>query len=102
MKKILCNTILLLAVACMLMSTVTMSGCMVSVKAAEISADYTRTATEEGQITNTFVAVMADFAMTLTNTTIAVEKENKANHLISPLSAMICLSCWPTVPRARP
>lgn len=92
MKKILCNTILLLAVACMLMSTVTMSGCMVSVKAAEISADYTRTATEEGQITNTFVAVMADFAMTLTNTTIAVEKENKVNHLISPLSAMICLS----------
>ncbi len=92
MKKTLRNATLLLLIACMLMSAVTMSGCMVSIKAEELSAEYTRTATEEGAVTDTFVAAMADFAMTLANTTVTMEKENKANHLISPLSAMICLS----------
>ena len=92
MKRILRNAVLLLLIACMLISTVAMSGCMVSIKAEELSADYTRTATEEGKVTDAFVAAMADFSMTLANTTINMEKESKANHLISPLSAMICLS----------
>ncbi|MBQ9150707.1 MAG: serpin family protein [Clostridia bacterium] len=92
MKRRFRNAVLLLLIACMLMSTVTMSGCMVSIKAEELSADYTRTATEEGKVTDAFVAAMADFSMTLANTTVAMEKETKANHLVSPLSAMICLS----------
>ncbi len=92
MKRMLRNAILLILIACMLVSTMTMSGCMASIKAEEISADYTRTATEEGKVTDAFVAAMADFSLTLANTTVAMEKETKANHLISPLSAMICLS----------
>ncbi len=92
MKAILRNATLLCLVVCMLMSTVTLSGCTVSIKAEELSATYVRTATEEGKVTDAFVAAMADFSMTLTNTTISMDKENKANHLVSPLSAMICLS----------
>ena len=92
MKRMLRNTFLLLLIVCMLLSTVTMSGCMLTIKAEEISADYTRTATEAGKVTDAFVAAMADFSLTLTNTTVDMEREDKANHLISPLSAMICLS----------
>ena len=69
-----------------------MVSCAVTVKAEELSADYVRTATDEGAVTDAFVAAMADFSMTLTATTLSMEKETKANHLISPLSAMICLS----------
>ena len=96
MKSMLRNTVLLFLTACMLLSTVTMSGCMLTIKAEEISADYTRTATEEGKVTDAFVAAMADFSLTLANTTVDLEKEDKANHLISPLSAMICLSMLAT------
>ena len=69
-----------------------MVSCAITVKAEELSADYVRTATDEGEVTEAFVAAMADFSMTLTTTTLSMEKETKANHLISPLSAMICLS----------
>ena len=94
MKSWLRNAILLLLTVCMLMSTLSLSGCTVPIKAQELSADYTRTATEEGQVTDTFKAAMADFAMTLTNTTVVRDKAelDRANHLLSPLSAMICLS----------
>lgn len=94
MKTMLRNATLLLLIACMLGGTVTLSGCTVSIKAQELSAGYVRTATAEGEVTDAFVAAMADFAMTLTNTTIAHDREEtgKANHLVSPLSAMICLS----------
>ena len=94
MKSWLRNAILLLLTVCMLMSTLSLSGCTVPIKAQELSADYTRTATEEGQVTDTFKAAMADFAMTLTNTTVVRDKAelDRANHLVSPLSAMICLS----------
>ena len=92
MKALLRNATLLFLIVCMLMSTVTLSGCTVSIKAEELSATYVRTATEEGKVTDAFVAAMADFSMTLANTTISMDKENKANHLVSPLSAMICLS----------
>ena len=92
MKTMLRNATLLCLVACMLMSVVTLSGCTVSIKAEDLSATYVRTATEEGKVTDAFVAAMADFSMTLTNTTVAMDKEKKSNHLVSPLSAMICLS----------
>ncbi len=69
-----------------------MTSCSLRVKAEELSDDYTRTATEQGEITDAFKTAMADFGLTLTNTTVAMEKEGKTNHLVSPLSAMICLS----------
>ncbi len=69
-----------------------MASCAVNVKAGELSAGYTRATTEQGKVTNAFKAAMADFAMTLANTTVTMDKEDKANHLVSPLSAMICLS----------
>ncbi len=93
MKKTVLSSITLVLAACMLFSAVTaLSGCTVSVKAEELSAAYTRTATAQGKVTDAFVSAMADFAMTFTSTTVSMEKEEKANHLISPLSAMICLS----------
>ena len=69
-----------------------MTSCALNVKAEELSAGFTRAATEEGEITEAFKTAMADFALTLTHTVVSAEKEGKANHLVSPLSAMICLS----------
>ncbi len=93
MKHTLRAAVTLLLTACILFgSAAALTGCTVSVKASELSADYTRTATEEGEVTDAFVAAMADFSLALTNTTLSREKADKANHLISPLSAMICLS----------
>ena len=40
MKLMLRNTVLLILTVCILMSTVTMSGCMLTIKAEEISADH--------------------------------------------------------------
>lgn len=92
MKKLTVSAAILLLTACILFGAVTLSGCTVSVKAEELSAGYTRTATAHGKVTDTFVAAMADFSMTLANTTVSLDKEGKANHLVSPLSAMICLA----------
>ena len=75
MKTMLRNAILLCLVACMLMSAVTLSGCTVSIKAEELSATYVRTATEEGKVTDAFVAAMADFSMILANTTLSMDRE---------------------------
>ncbi len=85
-------TVALCLIACILLGTVTLSGCTLSIKAEELSADYTRTASDEGRVTDAFVTAMSDFSMTLSHAVLAQEQEGKANHLISPLSAMICLS----------
>ena len=93
MKHTLRTAMILLLTACILFGgTAALTGCTVSVKASELSAGYIRTATEEGEVTDAFVAAMADFSLALANTTLSREKQDKANHLISPLSAMICLS----------
>ena len=81
-----------LALLMLLSVPVQMTSCALRVSAEEISAGYTRKATENVPVSDAFVAAMADFSLTLTNTTLSMEKEGKANHLISPLSAMICLS----------
>lgn len=90
MKKALFTTFTLFLTACVLLTS--LSGCAVTVKAAELSKDYIRSVDEEGEITEAFIAAMADFSMALTNTTVKQAKEATANHLVSPLSAMICLS----------
>ncbi len=84
---------LILAAVLLLGATLPMAGCALNIKAEELSADYTRQATENGEVTEAFVTAMSDFSMTLFNTTVATDKETgKDNHLVSPLSAMICLA----------
>ena len=92
MRKTACSWLTVVLTGCILFAAVTFSGCTISIKAEELSAGYTRSATETGEVTDAFITAMADFAMTMTNTTVSMEKEGKENHLISPLSAMICLS----------
>ena len=93
MKKQL-SAILTAALAILMLLSIPaqMTSCALKVKAEEISAGHSREATEKGEVTDAFITAMADFSMTLANTTLSMEKEGKANHLISPLSAMICLS----------
>lgn len=88
-RKIISAAALLLTAGMLLSS---LSGCAVPIRAEELSDGYTRTATADAQVTDAFVAAMADFSMTLSQTVIGQEKDAKANHLVSPLSAMICLS----------
>ena len=78
---------------CILLTALTgsLTGCT-AIRSHSLSEPYNRTATEQGAVTDPFVAAMADFSMSLTQTTLAMESEGKANHLISPLSAMICLA----------
>ena len=89
MKKLLT---LILAVLMLAAIPAKMTSCALNVKASELSAGYTRAVTEAGKVTDEFKTAMADFSLALTNTTISLEKEGKANHLVSPLSALICLS----------
>lgn len=93
MKK-LSTAILTAALALLMLLSLPaqMTSCALRVKAEEISAGYTRQTDETATVSDAFIAAMADFSLTLANTTVAMEKEGKANHLISPLSAMICLS----------
>ena len=94
MKTKMTGMLSLILAAVMLMGAILpMASCAVKVNAEELSADYTRKTTETGEVTDAFVAAMADFSMTLFNTTVAADKEEgKDNHLVSPLSAMICLA----------
>ena len=93
MKRFL-STVLTLALAALLLAAIPaqMTSCALQVKAEELSAGYVREATEAGEVTDAFKTAMADFSLALTNTTISMEKEGKDNHLVSPLSALICLS----------
>lgn len=90
MKRIRYSAITLLLTACVLLTS--LSSCTLPIRATELSEGYARTATEEGEVSEAFLAAMADFSLTLSNTVVAQTKEETANHLISPLSAMICLS----------
>lgn len=84
---------LALSAAMLIGAVLPMASCALNIKAQELSADYTRKTTETGEVTDAFVAAMADFSMTLFNTTVTADKEGgKDNHLVSPLSAMICLA----------
>lgn len=84
---------LVLAFVLLLGATLPMAGCALNIKAEELSASYTRQATEDGTVTDAFIAAMSDFSMTLFNTTVEGDRETgKQNHLVSPLSAMICLA----------
>ena len=93
MKETVCRTLsIFMAFLLLLAIPVQLTGCALTIHAEELSADYTRVATEEGKVTDAFVTAMADFSLTLANTSVSMEQETKKNHLISPLSAMICLA----------
>ena len=57
---------LVLAIVILLGATLPMAGCAVTVKAEELSANYTRQASEEGYVTDAFITAMADFSMRIT------------------------------------
>ena len=90
MKTLLRSLLVLLLTLCLVLTSTV--GCTVTIHATELSVDYAPSARREGEVTAAFIAAMADFSLTLTNATVAREQEGKANHLVSPLSAMICLS----------
>ena len=94
MKRKFTTAMSLVLAAIMILSvTLPMASCAITVKAEELSATYTRQVTEKGEVTDAFVTAMADFSMILFNSTVAQDKaEGKENHLVSPLSAMICLA----------
>ena len=56
MKKLL---ILFLARLMLAAIPAQMTSCALNVKASELSAGYTRTATDEGEVTDAFIAAMA-------------------------------------------
>ncbi len=62
---------------------------LIQVKANELSAAYERVATDEGMVSAEFVSAMIDFAMTLYTGSL---NPIAGNQLISPLSAIMCLS----------
>lgn len=68
---------------------VTFFGCTGGIASAEISADFTRKATESGSVTDEFVSSTVDFSLKMFKETIT---KDKANDLASPLSALICLA----------
>lgn len=81
------------SVCCILLAGLMMSGTtscgFLSVRAAELSDGYTRTATDEGQITDDFKTSMADFSLDLFRGTLG---EDNQNSLVSPMSAVMCLA----------
>ena len=86
MKKIYCSLVSLLLAAVLLFSCVS---CGLQVSAAELSAGYTRTATETGELTEAFQTAMADFSVKLFQQSVTKDMQND---LVSPLSAVMCLA----------
>ncbi len=85
-KKTFVSLICLLLVVLMLLS---LSSCGAFVpKASALSDDYTRKATENGEVTEEFISALANFSFNLFEGSLEEEK----NGLISPLSALLCLS----------
>lgn len=84
-KTILSLTSLLLA-ALLLFSLTSCGG--LAIKASALSADYQRTATDEGEVTNEFISALADFSFNLFEGSLKEEE----NGLVSPLSALLCLA----------
>lgn len=70
----------------------TFSSCVQTyeVRAENLGASYKRTATEEGTVTDAFEQAFSAFAFQLFQST--VKEEKTGNKLVSPLSAMVCLS----------
>ena len=67
----------------------TSCGRPLAAKAANLSEKYERTATDPGAVTSDFTKAFSDFSFRLFSESVGASEDNK---LISPLSAMLCLS----------
>jgi len=78
-------------IICLLMSAVMLvsASCAISAKADELSAGYTRKATETGEITDDFKTKVADFSFRLFKGVLTKDNESE---LVSPLSAIVALA----------
>lgn len=65
------------------------TSCTLRVSAAELSAGYSRKATEQGTVDDTFITALSDFSLSLLRESL---KKDGSNDLISPLSATLCLA----------
>ncbi len=59
------------------------------IASAELSKGYERTASDSGEVNDTFKTSLADFSFSLFKETVT---KNKQNDLVSPLSAALCLA----------
>ena len=80
---------ILLAGILILSICLTSCGRPLAAKAANLSEKYERTATDPGAVTSDFTKAFSDFSFRLFSESVGASEDNK---LISPLSAMLCLS----------
>lgn len=85
-KKVLFSLVSLLLAVVLVFSLTSCGG--LAIKASALSADYQRTATDEGEVTNEFISALADFSFNLFEGSLKEEE----NGLVSPLSALLCLA----------
>ncbi|MCD7776584.1 MAG: serine protease, partial [Firmicutes bacterium] len=76
---------LLLALAMLLVSSCS------TIEAVELSAEYERTATETGSVSEDFITKLTALSFKMFSE-ITTEDEDKANLLFSPLSAAVCIA----------
>ncbi len=86
MKRIAISILSLLLCAAMLFG---MASCAAPVQAGELSGSYTRNEERTAELSPNFSTAMADFSMEMLHKTLP---EDGKNHLISPLSAILCLA----------
>ena len=65
------------------------TSCALRTSAAELSEGYSRQATEQGAVDDAFITAISDFSLSLFRESVTKEADND---LISPLSAVLCLS----------
>ena len=84
MKRIRVSLLCLLLAATAIFTT----SCAMKIQATELSAGYTRTTTDPGEVTDAYLAATLDFSLKLFRETVT---EDEINDLFSPYSALLCL-----------
>lgn len=90
MKKKLFLSLTCLLLAVLMAISLTSCGGL-AIKSSALSSDYTRNATEEGEVTNAFILASSEFSFDLFEKTLEKAKTSE-NLLVSPLSALLCLA----------
>jgi len=84
MKRCFTTLLCLLLAATAIFTT----SCAMKIQATELSAGYTRTTTDPGEVTDAYLAATLDFSLKLFRETVT---EDETNDLFSPYSALLCL-----------
>jgi len=84
MKRMSASLLCLLLAATAIFTT----SCAMKIQATELSAGYTRTTTDPGEVTDAYLAATLDFSLKLFRETVT---EDETNDLFSPYSALLCL-----------